>query len=221
MPVIVFDLDGTLLDTAMDMMQAANLAFAKAGYQAQLTPQDRAIAVQGGRQMFRHLFTMEERPYDDAHMTALYEAFIALYEKNICNHTAYYPHAKSALEWCREQGFAVAVCTNKPGPQTKVLLQALGIEHEFDAVVTPATLGIAKPHGEPLVHAITTTGHDVENAIMVGDTITDIDAARAAKCKVLAVAFDQTRAELEKLGPDAIIDCYSDFPAAVTSMLAE
>ncbi|MGC6527946.1 MAG: HAD family hydrolase [Paracoccaceae bacterium] len=215
MRVIVFDLDGTLLDTGLDMMAAANRTFKAAGYQAQLSPSDRAIVVQGGRQMFRALFEREGLEFTDTDLMALYQKFVEDYRNNICVHTAFYPEAEQALLWCKENGYSVALCTNKPQVLTDALIEALGIEKLFDHVVTPQTLGIAKPNAEPLLHAIKLAKADVSNALMVGDTITDVDAARNAQCPVLTVAFDQSVEAMEKLNPDMIIQSYSAFPSTV------
>ena len=217
--VVVFDLDGTLVDTSHDLIAAANQTAQQYGVQAQLEYCEKALAMRGGRAMMRILTQRAGRAIDEAQIDQMYPSLIALYEHIVADHAQLYDGALEMVAWCRAQGYGVAICTNKPAKPTHILLAALGISDLFDAVVAADTLPVKKPDPAPLFHAINQTaqaqGVEASGAILIGDTITDATTAQAAGVPVVLVDFDQPSEELRRLGADAVILEYAELPPIV------
>lgn len=211
--VVVFDLDGTLMDTSRDLIEAANRVMAEYGVAAQLDLSEKALAMRGGRAMMRELLLRDGAAVDEAVIDQIYPYFITIYETHVADHAQIYEGALDVVTWCREQGYGVAICTNKPSKPTHILLAALGISDLFDAVVAADTLSVKKPHPDPLYHAITlTAGEAATGAILIGDTKTDVDTARAAGVPVVLVDFDQPQEMTYGLGAEVVIDDFAQLP---------
>lgn len=214
--IVVFDLDGTLIDTSHDLISAANQAAQQFGLGAQLEYTEKALAMRGGRAMIRVLTQRAGHAVDEAQIDQMYPPFITLYEAIVADHARLYDGALEAVAWCRAQGYGVAICTNKPAKPTHILLAALGISDLFDAVVAADTLPVKKPDPAPLFHAINQTaraqGTEASGAVLIGDTITDVSTAQAAGVPVVLVDFDQPSEELRQMGADAVILDYAELP---------
>jgi len=214
-PIIVFDLDGTLIDTAPDLVDTLNTLFAREGLPA--VPYDTARKLIGGgaRAMIARGLEAEGRLASPANLERLFADFVTHYSEHLADRSRPFPGLIDALDTLEAQGFRFAVCTNKFERQSLRLLDALKLANRFAAICGPDTFGVPKPDPEVLRKTIAAAGGDPHCAVMVGDSITDIRTARAATIPVVAVDFGYTERPVSELGPDRIISHFSQLPAAI------
>jgi phosphoglycolate phosphatase len=205
--VVVFDLDGTLADTAADLMAAANACLPR----PMLGPGDETTAFAGGRAMLRLGLARLGQPWDEAMVDAAYPRLLAAYAADIARHTRLYPGAGETLDALRVGGYRLAICTNKPEGLALQLLDRLGVLPMFDAIVGADTLPVRKPDPTPYRLAVDRSGGG--RSFLLGDTITDRDTARAAGVPVALVGFGPEGPGVAALQPDAILHAYADLPA--------
>lgn len=209
---IAFDLDGTLADTAPDLAAALNHALAALG-RAGVPPQDvHHLVGHGARALLRKGLAVSGDA-DEALVEQGFPHFIDYYADHICIGTKPYPGVEAALDALAGRGAALALCTNKPERLTHLLLDALGWQDRFAAIVGGDTLAVRKPDPAPLHHAIARAGGG--RAVFVGDSITDADTARAATVPFVAVSFGYSDCPIAALGADAVIDDYADLPSVL------
>jgi phosphoglycolate phosphatase len=213
--VIAFDLDGTLADTSLDLAAALNHALAELGRPQVPTESVRHLVGHGARALLRRgLATTGEAP--EELIETGFPIFIDHYLNNICVGTRPYDGVEVALDALRDEGIRVAVCTNKAEVLTFALLDALGWQKRFDAVVGGDTLPARKPDPAPLFEAIARAGGGT--AAFVGDSITDADTAKAAGLPFVAVRFGFSDRPVEQLGAQAIIAHYAELSGALASL---
>lgn len=217
---VVFDLDGTLADTSADLIAAANACFVARGLGALLDPvADAATAFQGGRAMLALGHARLGTP-DPAPLVAEdYFRLLLHYGENICVHTRLYSGAAGAVATLRAAGYRTAICTNKPEALAVQLLDALGIASLFDALVGADTLPTRKPDPAPYHAAVARAGGTVARSLLVGDTVTDRETARAAGVPCLLVAFGPEGRAIERLSPEALLESYADLSPCVAKFL--
>ncbi|WP_342635140.1 phosphoglycolate phosphatase [Tepidamorphus gemmatus] len=204
-PVAVFDLDGTLVDSAPDLLAALDAAMTAAGFA--VLPRDFALATvgHGARAMIEAaLRAIAVEPTPDL-VQPMHAHFLAHYEANIAVGTRPFPGVEAALDRLAAEGVRLAVCTNKYESLTLKLLAELGLTDRFAAIVGADTLSVRKPDPGHVLGTIARAGGDPGRAIMVGDSRADIDAAKAAKVPVIAVDFGYTPVPVADLGPDHVI----------------
>lgn len=204
--VVAFDLDGTLADTAPDLAEALNHALAVLGRPIVPPESVRHLIGHGARALLRRgLEASGEAP--EALVERGYPIFLEHYAAHICDGTRLFPGIAEALDRVEEAGARVAVCTNKAEALTMKLLGALGWSDRFAAIVGGDTLPVRKPNPAPLLEVVARAGGG--RAVLVGDSITDADTARAAGLPFVAVGFGYSDRPVEALGADAVIDSYS------------
>jgi phosphoglycolate phosphatase len=220
---VIFDLDGTLADTSGDLLAAADAAFAALGHGARLdrdAEEDRATAVRGARAMLRLGLARQglsgealEREVDRGvpHLLEAYGDAIAV-------HTAMYPGAVAALEGLREAGHRVGICTNKPQALAEKLMRALGTRDLFHSLVGADTLPVRKPDPRPLREAVARAGGAMGGAVLVGDTRTDRDTARAAGVPCVLVTFPPADGAVAGLMPDALLHGFGDLVGVLETL---
>jgi phosphoglycolate phosphatase len=218
-PTVVFDLDGTLVDSAPDLVATLNVIFGRTGLPP--VPYDAARNMVGGgaRAMLARGLKAEGRKLDTAEVDRLVSDFIDYYAAHIADHSRPFPGLDAALDELAAAGCRFAVCTNKLEWLSVRLLDALGLSQRFATVCGADTFGLQKPDPELLRRTIARAGGNPRCAVMVGDSISDIAAARAAGIPVVAVDYGYTETPVEKLGPDRIISALSDLPRAVLDLL--
>ncbi|MFB2532945.1 HAD-IA family hydrolase [Paracoccus sp. p3-h83] len=219
-PVVVFDLDGTLADTAEDLLAAANACFAARRLDAPLTMADAATAFQGGRAMLRAgAARLGLDP--DAVAEADYRALLAYYAAHIDTHTRLYPGTLPMLHALRDAGYVLAICTNKPEGLAQTLLTRLGIRDLFAALIGADTLPTRKPDPAPYLAAVAGAGGDPGGArsVLIGDTITDALTARAVGVPVVLVGFGPEGRDVARHQPDAILHHFDDLPGLIARLL--
>ena len=204
---IVFDLDGTLADTAPDLAAALNHALAALGREPVAVESVRHLIGHGARAMLRKGLAATGESTEEL-VEQGYSILLEHYAPNICVGTRAYPGLEAALDALAKRGAKLAVCTNKAERLTRLLLDALGLTGRFDAIVGGDTLPVRKPDPATLREAIARAGGG--RAIMVGDSITDADTAKAAGIPFVAVSFGYSDRPVEALGAAAVIDEYSE-----------
>jgi len=221
MRTVIFDLDGTLADTSQDLLNAANMCFQGLGLGDLLNVEtDQKVAMMGGgRAMLQLGFERAGVPDIPAKVEQSYDMFLGLYGENIDVHTTLYPGAETAIEALGNAGYAVGVCTNKPEVFAQDLLVRLGVRSLFGSLVGADTLPVRKPDPRPMHEAVRRVGGDVKKSILVGDSPTDRDTARAAGVKSLLVTFGPDGGNVAQLHPDALLDDYGDLGDAVTRLI--
>jgi phosphoglycolate phosphatase len=213
--VIVFDLDGTLADTAADLAAALNHALRALGREDVPAEAVRGLIGHGGRALLRRGLEATGAA-SEALVEQGYPILLDHYSRHICDATRPYPGVEAALDAIEAAGARIAVCTNKAEGLTRALFDALGWRDRFAAVVGGDTLASRKPDAAPLREAVARAGGG--RAVLVGDSITDAGTARAAGMPFVAVSFGFRDRALEELGADAVIDRYEDLMAALAAL---
>ncbi len=220
MKTVVFDLDGTLADTSGDLIAAANACFRDMGEGDVLDAKtDAGTALKGGRAMLRLGMERLGRADDAETIDRYYPMLLEAYGREIDTHTVLYPGAMEAVEALKAAGYRVAICTNKPEGLAHTLLTKLGVRDAFGAMVGADTLAIRKPDPEHLFETARRAGGDPALCLLVGDTNTDRETARAAGGPCVLVSFGPSGDDMAALGPEALLDHYDDLPDIVTRLI--
>jgi phosphoglycolate phosphatase len=217
---IVFDLDGTLIDTAPDLIDTLNIVFAREGLPPVPYETARTLIGGGARAMIVRGLEAEGRTVLPAELERLFRDFLAHYSEHIADRSRPFPGLTDALDALAVNGSRLAVCTNKLEHLSVLLLKQLGLAHRFAVICGQDTFGVQKPDPEVLRRTIAAAGGTLRNAIMIGDSLTDIRTARAADVPVIAVDFGYTDRPVSELGPDRIISRFTDLPLAVAELFA-
>jgi phosphoglycolate phosphatase len=220
MCTIVFDLDGTLIDTAPDLIHTLNLVLTQEGLPAIRYAEARNLIGEGAQVMIQRALAAEGRDVTDAEMERLYGAFIDHYSEHIADRSRPFPGLDRALDDLDGAGFKLAVCTNKLEWLSLRLLEALSLTRRFAAICGPDTFGVQKPDPEIFRQTVRRAGGEPSRAIMIGDSKTDVHTGRAARVPVIAVDFGYSDVPIASLQPDRIISSYSELPAAINDLLA-
>jgi len=218
-PLVVFDLDGTLVDTAPDLIGTLNAVLAPEGLPPVAVDAARHLVGGGARLMIERAFAAHQRICDERNLERLFQDFIAHYGANIAELSRPFPGAMEALDDLESRGWRFAICTNKLEGLARQLLGALGIIGRFPVICGQDTFGVPKPDPTPLIRTIAAAGGDRSAAVMVGDTTTDVRTARAAQVPVIAVDFGYADVPLPQLGADRTISSFAELAAAAETML--
>ena len=212
MRVAIFDLDGTLADTSADLIAAANGALAAAGLGTPLDPaRDKSLAFAGGRAMLREGLARLEAQ-DEAEVDRLYPRLLEIYAGKLAVHTRTYEGAEAALERLAADGWRLGICTNKPERLALLLIDELGLGRHFAALLGADSLPVRKPDPRHLLETIARAGGVPERAVLIGDTASDREAARAAGVPCVLVGFGPDGAAVAALEPEALLAHYDDLP---------
>ena len=218
-PIAVFDLDGTLAETAGDLIGTLNVLLTREGLAELPLSQARELIGAGAKALIKRGFEAEGRDISPAEHERLFNDFIAYYGEHLADSSHLFEGVVQALDKLEASGFRLAVCTNKYEGQSVKLLNLLGIADRFAAICGRDTFPQSKPDPRHLTSTIERAGGDPARAVMVGDSRTDIDTAKAAGIPVVAVTFGYTDTHVSELGPDRVIEHFSDLYEAVTALV--
>jgi phosphoglycolate phosphatase len=218
-PTVVLDLDGTLVDSAPDLVATLNIIFARTGLPPVAYDAARNMVGGGARALIVRGLKAEGRTLDVVEVDRLVSDFIDHYAAHIADRSRPFPGLESALDALAARGCRFAVCTNKLEWLSKLLLDRLDLTRRFSAICGADTFGVAKPDPAILHQTIARAGGQSAASVMVGDSGTDIGAARRAGISVVGVSFGYTDTPIAELKPDRLIDHMRDLPGAVESLL--
>ena len=210
----IFDLDGTLADTAGDLLAAANAVLAPRGLPLLDPARDRAFAGRGGRSMIRRSLSLMDAPPAESETEALadtlYPGLLAVYEERLAEETRLYEGVVPCLEALAAAGWRLGVCTNKPEHLAHLLLERLGVLDRFGAVLGAGSLPVIKPDPEHFHETVRRAGARPEHSVMLGDTRTDLMTARAAGVPCVLMRFGFAAEPLDELAPDAVVATFAE-----------
>ncbi|EIM25429.1 HAD family hydrolase [Microvirga lotononidis] len=218
-PIAVFDLDGTLADTAGDLVGTLNVILDREGLAPLPVAKARDMIGAGARALIERGFEAAGKELAPAYLDELFRQFMVHYGENICVRTQLYPGVAAALDRLEEAGFILAVCTNKVEEHSVKLLDELGVGRRFAANCGRDTFPYFKPDPRHLTLTIERAGGSPSRAVMIGDSRTDIVTAKNAGIPVIAVPFGYTEVPVRELGPDLVIDHFDDLFAAVQAVM--
>ncbi|VTZ48989.1 Phosphoglycolate phosphatase [Methylocella tundrae] len=219
-PLLVFDLDGTLADTAVDLVSTLNALLTREGLAAIPFQDARSMVGAGAKALLQRGLKANGVEVDEIKLDQLFSDYLLHYEEHIADDSVLYPGVTAALDRFEEAGWSFAVCTNKIEGPSVLLLTALGVAERFKAICGKDTFAVSKPDGGALLHTIAKAGGDPRRAIMVGDSKTDIETARNAEVPVVAVNFGYTDLPVETFKPDRVIAHFDELWEAVEELSA-
>jgi phosphoglycolate phosphatase len=214
-PIAVFDLDGTLAETAGDLIGTLNVLLRREQLPTLQLEEARDLIGAGARALIQRGFSAAGQPLSAARLEHLFGDFLEHYGEHLCDHTYLYEGLLPALDKLAESGFILAVCTNKHEAHAVALLDKLAIAGRFAAICGRATFPFFKPDPRHITLTIERAKGDPSRAVMVGDSRADVDAAKAAGIPVIGVTFGYTDTPIEQLDPDRVISHFDDLVSAV------
>jgi phosphoglycolate phosphatase len=218
-PIVVFDLDGTLADTAQDLIATLNVVLSREGLAPLPFEKARDLIGAGAKPLIQRGFDVSNTALSEERLNALYAFFLDHYHHHIAVHTELFPGVLSALDQLAAKGFTLAVCTNKMESHALELLKTLNVIDRFAFISGKDSFSFFKPDPRHLTETIRLAGGDPARAIMVGDSKTDIDTAKAADIPVVGVTFGYTNVHVRDLGADYVVDHFDQMDFAVHSLL--
>jgi phosphoglycolate phosphatase len=214
-PIVVFDLDGTLAETAGDLIGTLNVILEREGLPPVALSQARELIGAGARALIQRGFAAGRRELTPDRLDELFLVFLAHYSQRLCDVSHLFPGVVASLDRLEAAGYRLAVCTNKPEDHSVRLLELLGVKGRFAAICGRDTFPYFKPDPRHLTETIARAGGDPARAVMVGDSRTDVATAKAAGIPVVAVPFGYTDVPVEELEPDVVIPHFDGLYDAV------
>lgn len=209
---VIFDLDGTLIDSVPDLCREISLFLNKHGRRALTESETVSIIGNGAAMMLRGAYKLTGEAIGESEMPALLDAWVRQYADAEMSLTYAFPRVPETLEKLKTDGFKLAVCTNKPHEPTLAILKKLDLEKYFDVVLDADALPVRKPRPEPLWEAVKRMGGTNDSAVMVGDSEADAAAARNAGFPVVLLTYGYSHVPFDEIKPDALIDDFGDLP---------
>ena len=221
---ILFDLDGTLVDTAPDLMMAHNHVMKKFGYPTKSTEDIRNLVGKGagaliGRSIWGQAKKEFSKVLDEKIKDEMVKEFVSFYGKNIVNESTLVTGVKEFLIWCKEQNISMAVCTNKQEHLSNDLLKKIGIYDFFEYVAGSDTFDYCKPDPRHLTNVVEILDGDVKKTIMIGDSETDANAAKAAEIPVILLENGYTEKNTTEIYHNHLIKDYIGIEKIITKYL--
>lgn len=216
---IAFDLDGTLVETAPDLISTLNRMLVERDLPQVPLESGQHLIGHGALALLRHGFLEAGAAWDEAEAPALLDAFIVDYTANIAVGSRPYPGVVETLDRLAERGAILCVATNKRTDLSLALIEALGMTRHFAAICGPDRVSARKPNGAHIREAVLQAGGDPSRAIMVGDGAPDVQAAKHAGVTCVVVTFGYTQIAPADLGGDALIDHFDKLEAAIDGLI--
>jgi phosphoglycolate phosphatase len=212
---IVWDLDGTLVESAPDLATALNALLNEQGQQGHTVTNVRPMIGGGVAKLIERGFRASGAPLDEAARDALVPRFLEIYTACATQSTALVPHAREVLNHFYHAGIKQGLCTNKPISVTQLILDALDISGFFESVIGGDSTATKKPHPLPLMTCLEELETPPEDAVMIGDSGADVGAARAAKVQIILVPDGYTGVPAVSLGADYVVGNLADIPNSI------
>jgi phosphoglycolate phosphatase len=221
---ILFDLDGTLVDTAPDLMLAHNHVMKKFGYPTKSTEDIRNLVGKGagaliGRSIWGQAKKEFSKVLDEKIKDEMVKEFVNFYGKNIVNESTLINGVKEFLKWCKEENISMAVCTNKQEHLSNDLLKKIGIYDFFEYVAGSDTFDYCKPDPRHLTNVVEILDGDIKKTIMIGDSETDANAAKAAEIPIILLENGYTEKNTTEIYHNHLIKDYIDIEKIILKYL--
>ena len=221
---VLFDLDGTLVDTAPDLMRAHNHVMRKFGYPTKSTAEIRNLVGQGaGAMLGRSIWGQAKKEFgkvdDEKVKKEMVKEFVDYYGKNIIHESTLINGVKEFLKWCKDQNISMAVCTNKQEYLSNDLLKKIGIYNFFEYVAGSDTFDYCKPDPRHLTSVVEILGGDLNKTIMIGDSETDANAAKAAEIPIILLEDGYTEKNKEEIYHNHLIKDFIGIEKIVSKYL--
>ena len=221
---ILFDLDGTLVDTAPDLMLAHNHVMKKFGYPTKSTEQIRNLVGQGaGAMLGRSIWGQAKKEFskvnDEKIKKEMVSEFVDFYGKNIINESTLINGVKKFLKWCKEKNISMAVCTNKQEYLSNDLLKKIGIYDYFEYVAGSDTFDYCKPDPRHLTTVVEILDGDLKKTIMIGDSETDANAAKAAEIPMILLEDGYTEKNIDEIYHNHLIKDFIGIEKTISKYL--
>ena len=212
--LILFDLDGTLVDSARDLYRAMNLTLQAAGRPLVTEAQIRFWVGKGAAQLCHCVLQYQDNTVDPEQLQQFLDKFLEIYQSNVCVDSVMYEGVLPFLELCQQQGKTLGCVTNKPYQPALALLEALNINQYFDLVLGGDSLQNRKPHPEPLLYSLDHFKQKTEHSLMIGDSRNDVEAARAAGIDCIVLSYGYNHGEdIQACQPQLVIDSLEELLA--------
>lgn len=215
--LVVFDLDGTMIDTAPDLIESLNHTIAARDLEPVTFDDLTHLVGQGARVMIRRAFDLRGQPLEDAEVDPLFDRFIDHYKAHMPGASRAFPGLETCLDRLESAGFRLAVCTNKSAQLAAPLLQKLGLADRLAAITGGDTFAFRKPDGRHLLETIALAGGTAAKSILVGDSVNDIQAAKNAGVASLGVTFGYSDVPIADLNPTRIISHFDELTAELVA----
>ena len=220
---ILFDLDGTLVETAPDLMSAHNHVMDKYGFEKKPLSDIRYLAGRGAATMLMRSAnsrnTKTENKIDEKTQKEMTSEFIEFYSKNICKGSVINPGVIDYLKWCKDQKIHLAVCTNKMEHLAIKLLKEIKLYDYFDFIAGADTFNYRKPDPQHITSILEILNIPIENSIMIGDSETDAEASKSAKVKFILVKGGYTEKNYDQIFHDHLVDTFEEIEALSKKIL--
>jgi phosphoglycolate phosphatase len=218
-PALLFDLDGTLVDTAPDLLGALNAVLISEGRKT-VDPQSlRNMVGFGARSLIEQAMAATGERAPASHLPELVDRFIAHYRDHIADLSRPFPGVEATLGSLRQEGARLAVLTNKPQILTLPILEALSLSEHFEVICGAGRYDYHKPDARIVAHVVEELGGPGDGAIMIGDSAVDVATARAARIPVILLPYGYTPEPAHSLGADAVADSFSALPSMIGPLL--
>ena len=221
---ILFDLDGTLVDTAPDLMNAHNHVMKKYGYPTKSTEEIRNLVGQGaGAMLGRSIWGQAKKEFgkvnDENTKKEMVKEFVKFYSKNIINESTLINGVKEFLKWCKDNNISMAVCTNKQEYLSNDLLKKIGIYDYFEYVAGSDTFDYCKPDPRHLTSVVEILDGDIKKTIMIGDSETDANAAKAAEIPIILLKDGYTEKNIDEIYHNHLINDFIGIEKIISKYL--
>jgi phosphoglycolate phosphatase len=217
---IVFDLDGTLVDTAPDLLASLNSVLTRAGHRAVGAAELRNLVGHGVTALFERAFAATGTEVSAKQLAAFEGEFLDHYRANIARESRPFPHVIETLTLLAAAGAKLGVCTNKPQDLADALLAELDLARYFAAVHGDGRARFNKPDPRHVLDLIDALGGTRSRAVMIGDSIVDVTAAHAAGIPVIAMSYGYTPTPTQELGADAVADDFAALPELISRLVS-
>ncbi len=218
---VIFDLDGTLVDTAPDLLASLNWVLKSEGHATVKPSQLRHLVGHGVRFLFERAFAETGTQVPADRLDMLGSRFIVHYSANIARESIPFKDVPETLSKLAREGYGLGVCTNKPHDLTELLLAELDLAKHFPVVIGAGKVPYNKPDARHITDVIEALSGTRDRAVMVGDSPVDVAAAKAAGIPVIAMGYGYTPVPVEELGADAVTSSFSEIPGLISALLGD
>ncbi len=217
--MVLIDVDGTLVDSVPDLAYCVDEMMKRLEMPVRGEAAVRNWVGNGVERLVRRaLINQLDGEPDDETFEKAYPLFLDLYAENTCKHSCLYEGVREGLDWLKAHDIRLGCVTNKANQFTLPILKGLGIYDEFESIVCGDSLPEKKPHPLPLLHSAEVMGVEPENALMIGDSMSDVKAARAAGFGIICMSYGYNHGvDIRDSKPDAVIDSMAQFAKVIAS----